>query len=407
MSVEKSALVPCASTGSARTGLLLPLLAALVATPALAQQGPAASGAKDGAKDSSSKPEMPVRSYIRSKPEIPQKIEAREGILVSPAQRIDANDVLQEMLDEFAADIARLGASNVSPILIDRIRVSDNVNPEFAAVLEARLVSALQKAAKVAVVKCVECNATQSRVQDGVWIVSRGVTTRDEQRALAEAYRAQVILNVAFTLYTRPDSIALDVQMVRGEDSSIAFAESYRVHPHTAQLYRSADRAQEREARLKDLEARINDRPIFSHAFVGGAGVIPYAGPDGSIWASHVQYRFMENFGVEREWRLGFALGGMFNPGKLLAGTIGAQAHVRVTPRNVYMPTCLAGGGAGGFIAGLGNSTTLRVTAHGECVFAHRIAGYVSLSYIVPFQLGANGYMAGGLNPEAGLAVVW
>jgi hypothetical protein len=118
-------------------------------------------------------------------------------------------------------------------------------------------------------------------------------------------------------------------------------------------------------------------------------------------------YRFMENFGVEREWRLGFFVGGMFNPGKLLAGTFGAQAHVRVTPRNVYMPTCHAGGGAGALFAGLGNSTSLMLTGLGECVFAHRIAAQVALNYVMPFQLGTNGYTAGGLLPQAGMAVAW
>ncbi len=349
-----------------------------------------------------------MKGYIYARPEVPRKVEAREGILMSPAEKIDANDVLAEMLDELASDVARMGASDLSPILLDRIQVSDNVSPEFAAVLEARLVSALYKAAKVSVVKCVECNSTQGRVEDGVWIVRRGVTTREEQKKLAADYRAQVILNASFTLYANPPQVALDVEMVRAEDASIAFAEGYRMHPYTAQLYRSADRAQEREARLKDLEDRLNARPVFEHAFVGGAAMLPTTLPDGPIWNTQFGYRFMENFGVEREWRLGFLAGGMINPGKFLAGLIEGQAHVRVTARNVYSPTCHVGGGGGALIAGASESTTLRLTGTGECVFAHRIAAQASLSYVFPFQLGGpNGYAAGGLMPQLGMAVVW
>lgn len=351
--------------------------------------------------------EIPARQYIHAKPRPPRRVESREGLLVSPSDRVDANDALQEIVDEFAADIARIGASNVSPILIDRIRVSDNLNPEFAQVLEARLVSAIHAAAKVAVLRCVECNATQGRVEEGHWVVSRGFSNRDDLRRIAGHYKAQIILNGMLSLYTSPNSMAFDVELIRAEDASIAFAEGYRVHPHTAMLYRSSDRAMAREARLKDLEDRINARPRFNNAVQLGVTVIPSDHPDGVIWASVAGFRFLELFGTEREWRIGGDLSVFLNPLRLTAAVPMLQAQRRITPDNVYLPTCHVGAAAGMFVSGLeGNSPAFGL--NGECIFAHRIGVQASLKFIIPTRLGgATGYFAGGFTPHLGAAYQW
>jgi hypothetical protein len=352
--------------------------------------------------------EIPAGASIYAKPKPPVRLETREGRLVRPGDRVEANDALDEILDEFAADVARLGANRVSPILLERVRVSENMNPEFASILEARLVSAIYRAANVRVVRCYECYATHAQVEDGVWVVRRGISRREDLQNLAKKYNAQVILNASLTLHTAPNALAFDVELVRAEDASIFFAEGYRVHPHTALLYRSADKMQSREVRLKDLEDRINARPHFNHALHLGAILIPTSGhPEGPIWGTYSVYRWSEAFGEDREWRAGATLGGIINPVRLGGALIGATLLRRLNPENVYSINCHGGGSAAFFITGAqGNSPMFNAQA--ECVLAHRFLLQGSLGVLVPFNssVGSN-YTIGGLSPQFGMGVIW
>ena len=352
--------------------------------------------------------EMPAGGSVYARPRPPVRLETREGRLVRPGEEVDANDALEEILDEFAADIARLGANRVSPILLERVRVSDNMNPEFASILEARLVAAIYRAANVRVVRCYECYATHAQVEDGTWVVRRGISRREDLKQLATKYNAQVVLNASLTLHTAPNALAFDVELVRAEDASVFFAEGYRVHPHTALLYRSADKVQSREARLKDLQDRLDARPHFNHALHLGAMVIPTEGhPEGSIWAPYTAYRFSEAFGEERTWRAGATVAGLLNPTRLVGGLVSATLLARLNAENVYSINCFGGGSVGFLLTGVqGNSPMFNAQA--ECVLAHRITVEASLGILVPFQSSTDStYTIGGLTPQMGMGFTW
>src|SRR4051794_34224924 len=182
--------------------------------------------------------EMPAGASVYSRQRAGPRVKTVESQIVSPGRDVSADDVVDEMVDEFAADMARLGAAKVSPILMQRVRVSENMNPAYAQIFEARLAAAVFRAANVALVRCVECSATRSRVDGGEWVVTRGVTTREQAQEVARKYGARSFLDVSLTLRDRPASVAMDVEMVRAEDSSIAFAEAYRMDADNALLYR-------------------------------------------------------------------------------------------------------------------------------------------------------------------------
>lgn len=354
--------------------------------------------------------EMPSGSSIYRKPAPPPRTPAKDGRLVNPGGAVDANDALDEMLDEFAADIARMGAARVSPILLERVRVSENMNPEFAAILEARLVAAVYRAANVAMVRCFECYATRGEVQDGQWVVRRGVTQKEDLQRLADKYSAQMLLNATLTLNTSPNSLALDVEMVRASDATIAFAEGYRVHPYTALLYRTADRTQTREAKLKDLEDRVNARPQWKYALQTGMAYVPVSNehPDGSFGAATVAGRFTESFGETRGWRAGVTVGGIFNPSRMAGLTLAATILGRLTRDNVYSVQCFLGGSAGALITGATNNSPF-FGPQGECTLTHRFTLQASLNYLIPFEVERDpgSYKVGGILPQAGVAFVW
>ncbi|HVE87126.1 MAG TPA: hypothetical protein VND93_29930, partial [Myxococcales bacterium] len=288
----------------------------------------------------------PAAEAVQARPQPKAKTPAPplEQELALPVETVDANDVLDEILDEFAADMAKLGSAHTTPVLLQRVRVSDNMNQDFAQVLEARMVASLEKASSVAVVRCFECFATKSRVENATWVVSRGITDREELQQVAAKYGAKMLLSAVLTLYTNPNSLALDVELVKADDGTIAFAEGYRVQPQTAQLYRSADRAQKREARLKDLEDRLAQRPQFGARVSLGAMLIPSDSTSGVVVGAHANVRVFEKFGMDREWWLGLNAGGFTNPNRISALTMGVSAQRLITPDDVYLPSCHAGG---------------------------------------------------------------
>ncbi|HEY8206493.1 MAG TPA: hypothetical protein VIG99_03360 [Myxococcaceae bacterium] len=353
----------------------------------------------------------PAAEAIQARPQpktrTPSPVEEQ---MMLPTETVDANDVLDEILDEFAADMARLGSAHTSPVLLQRVRVSDNMNPDFAQVLEARMVAALEHASSVAVIRCFECFATRSRVENATWVVSRGITDREELTRTAARYGARMLLSAVLTLYTNPNSLALDVELVKADDGTIAFAEGYRVHPNTAQLLRSGDRAQKREERLKDLEERLNQRPQFGTGIFAGAMLIPSDSPNGNVVGAHLKARMFEKFGMDREWWLGLNLGGFTNPNRFSALTMGVSAERQVTPDDIYLPSCHAGGFGGYMVTVAPDGSTVGTPlfgAIGECIFAHRFAIHAGVNVVVPFQLGATGFNYGGVAPEGGAAVLW
>jgi hypothetical protein len=350
--------------------------------------------------------ELPAAADIRARkaPETarPNRL---EGSLVTPGRDVSADDILDEMVDEFAADVARLGASRISPVLLQRVRVSANMNPEYAHIFEARLAAAVFKSANLALVRCVECTATRSRVEGTEWVVTRGVITIDDARAVAKRYGARTFLDVALTLREQPASVFMDVEMVRAEDASIAFAEGYRMDADRAMLYRGADRAQSREERLKELEDKLNERPHYVAGLEAGMMAVK-ASDSGFFWGGLLRYRLTERFGSSKQFEAGLALAGFLNPDFLAGGILGAMIQTRLGDGNAFLPSLWLGADAGVFLTGsAGNTPILGGTLRWQ--IGTRIGLHAAVRYMVPFQLRGKGESFGGVTPEFGVGFLW
>jgi hypothetical protein len=327
-----------------------------------------------------------------------------EGYLAPAGETVDANDILDEMIDELSADLARLG-TRVGPILLERIRLSDNLNPDLGAVVEARIAASIGRSANVALVRCTECWATRGRLEHGAWIVSRGINRRDEMVAVAGKYSARTLLTVAVTLQESPSTLAMDVELVRADDSSIAFAEQYRMTPDTALLYRGVDRSQSRAARLKELEDRINNKPRLGHAVEMGAMLL--GSTAGSIWGAIARYQLTERFGDDGLFDAGLSAGGFLNTGSFVAGLIGAAWSMRLTPAQHVASELRLTAGAGGIIAGSANSAYFSAGLRYKP--AVRITLHAGLNYLVAFQPSPKPptKYGGDISPELGLGFSW
>jgi hypothetical protein len=354
-------------------------------------------------KPAQSPPDLPEGSEIvaRKRPEPPGA--ATDKYLAPNATLIDANDVLDEMLDQLAADVARLGPARVGPILLERVRLSDNLNPDFATVLEARLAAAVARATEVALVRCAECWATRGRLESGAWVVSRGVNRKEEMTAVAQKYAARTLLTVALTLLDEPSTLAMDVELVRADDSSIAFAEQYRMNPETALLYRGVDRTQSRASRLKELQDRIDQRPRFNQTL--DLGVMGLQTGGSVAWGAVGRYALTEQFGDDGVGEAGIEAGGYANTAIFSAGLFGGVVRLRVSPSQLFASDVRLVAHGGGVLTP--GATSLYGGAGIRWRPAVRVSVFGMIDYIVPFQVRKDGPKYGELSPQFGVGFTW
>ena len=338
---------------------------------------------------------------VRKRPESPGA--ATEKYLVPQGEAIDANDILDEMLDELAADVARLGPARIGPILLERVRLSDNLNPDFAPVLEARLAASVARATEVALLRCVECWATRGRLESGAWVVSRGVNHKEEIEAVARKYAARTLLTVALTLLDEPSTLAMDVELVRADDSSIAFAEQYRMNPETALLYRGVDRTQSRFKRLKELQDRIDQRPRFNHTIDLGAMALSSSGS--LSWGVLARYALTEQFGENGAGEAGLEGGGYLRTSDFSAGLVGGVARLRLGGSNVFASDFKLVVHAGTVLTA--SATSFYGGAGMRWKPAIRVTVFAMVDYVAPFQPRKNGASYGEFSPEVGLGFTW
>ena len=347
-------------------------------------------------------PEIPEAAVVHARKRPVERLRVVEGNLVTSGETVNASDVVDEMLDELAADVAKLGGPRVGPLLLQRIQVSDNMNPEYASILEARLASAIYRAANIALIVCHECFALKSRLENGSWVVSRGITGRDQLKEVARKYGAQTMLAVSLSLQDRPNSMAMDVEMVRAEDSSIAFAENYRLDAGRALLYRGADTAQAREARLQQIEDRLNQRPHLQTA--AELGFMRVDSDQGAIWGGTGRFILTEPF-ADR-FSAGLSLGGFLNTTTLAGGILGGVFQARIGDPAfdapewslVINPGMLITGNAGNAMLLLGGLRLLGGV---------RLALHADVGYLASFQINNKGATYGGLVTELGVSFVW
>jgi hypothetical protein len=368
-----------------------------------AAAAPGAPNAAPARPKAQTAPDLPDGSELRPRKRPDPPGAATEKYLAPNATLIDANDVLDEMIDQLAADVARMGPSRVGPILLERVRLSDNLNPDFAPVLEARLAASISRATEIALVRCAECWTTRARVEDGAWVVSRGVNRKEELSAVAQKYATRTLLTVALTLVEDPSTLSMDVELVRADDSSIAFAEQYRMNPETALLYRGVDRTQSRLNRLKELQDRIDQRPHFSQEADFG---VMFLSNFGSLsWGALAKYSLTEQFGDNGVGDVGLEGGGYISTNTFSAGLIGGVLRVRTSSAQILEPDFRLVAHAGALI------TAGATSFYGGGGFrwkpAVRVTIFALFDYVAPFQPRGNGPRYGEFAPQMGAGFTW
>lgn len=316
--------------------------------------------------------------------------------------------LVEEMVDEVVADVhdfAHIDA--VSPVAVRRVGLTPNLSAEFGAFVEATLVTSLAANTDLTLKQCAACESLRSRVEDGQWVVSLGLTRQEDLRREARRLGVKAFLDAKFSWFPGANVVALNVQIVRAEDGAIMWAETYRSDATNAAILRSGDRVISRAEREKELERLLEARPYYGHMLYVGGSFIPYDGPEGGIGGAALGYRLWEKFGVDRRWMFGIGAEGFLNfspTNPLLGSFVGASISHEIFPPDLNAPTFRVGGTAAGFITGQeGNSVAFQ--ADFDMVLQFRLGFGVSAMYFLPVSFA--GADLGGFGAKARASFNW
>ena len=308
--------------------------------------------------------------------------------------------LVEEMVDEVVADVSKLNHRVVSPAAVRSVGLTPNLSKSFGEFVEATLVSALANKSDVALKVCAACQSLRSRIEDGDWVVSLGLTRHEDLQREAARLGVKSFLDAKFSYFPGSNIVALNVRFISAEDGRIFWTETYRSDATTAAILRSGDRVVSRAEREKELERLLEARPYYGHILYVGGAHIPYDGPSGGITGASLGYRLYEKFGNDKRWMFGIGAEGFakFGDQPLLGAFVGAQLAYEILPPNLKRPTYRAGLTAAGFFAGQeGNS--FAVSTDFDVTLQFRLGAGVSLMYFLPVEfagadLGGFGYKA-------------
>ena len=332
--------------------------------------------------------------------------EALKRQLQSGQKQVHIYQLVEEMVDEVLADVRDLRVNAISPAAMRKMGVTPNLSTQFGQFVEATLVNALANHTDVRVKRCAACQSMRSRVEDGDWVVSLGLTRQKQLRKEAERLGVKTFLDAHFSYFPGANIVAMEIEFVRARDGAIMWSETYRSDSTTAAILRSGDRVKSRKERVAELERKIEERPYFGHTLYMGASHIPYDSPEGGITGAALGYRLYEEFGPTLRWRYGIGAEAFanFSSSPLLGSFIGATVQYDILEPDLNLPQVRTGPTINGFFAGQeGNSASFEWGI--DVVLQFRLGAGLSLMYFVPTQFA--GSDLGGFSYKARVSFNW
>ncbi|MFB6372014.1 MAG: hypothetical protein ABEN55_02595, partial [Bradymonadaceae bacterium] len=269
-------------------------------------------------------------------------------------KKIHVYQLVEEIVDEVVADVRDLKAGTISPAAVRKMGLTPNLSKQFGDFVEATLVNALSNHTEVSIKRCVACQSLRSRIEDGNWVVSLGMTKQKQFRKEAERLGVKTFMDARFSYFPGANIVAMEIEFIRARDGAVMWSQTYRSDATTAAILRSGDRVKSRKERVKELERKIEERPYYGHQLYLGMANIPHDTPQGGITGASLGYRLYEEFGPDRRWRYGIGAEGFanFSSSPLLGSFIGATLQYDVIKPNLNLPKLRTGPMVSGFFAG-------------------------------------------------------
>lgn len=337
---------------------------------------------------------------LEVKQSIRQQIESSQG-------EVHLYQIVDEIVDELAADVTKLNPSVVSPMAMKPVGLSSNLSKQFGQVVDATIVTTLANQTNLVVKDCVACGALRSRVEGGDWVVTSGLVSQDNYSREAERLGVKTFLDARFSFFPNADIVTLQVKLIRAEDGAIVWGETYRSDSTTAAILRTGDRVLSRAERVKELERLIERQPDYGYRIHLGGSYIPYDSPNGGIFGGAAGGLFYEKFGADQRWIFGLGGDAFFNPSEqnaLVGGFLGVHVLYNLFGVNLVEPDYFVGGSVEGFLAGTeGNSVAF--SGLFDVIFAQRLGVGASVMYFVPVTFA--GQDLGGLGFKMRASMNW
>lgn len=313
--------------------------------------------------------------------------------------------LLDEILADVVAELERRPAVRVSPLAIREVSLGANVNATFGRKLRSLITAQLHAGTKIRVVRCIECEATRTRIEDGRWVVTRGIVDTAELRLVGQKIGARAFMDVAFGFDPEQGAVEMHFTVVDADSSQVIWADSFRGDETTPMLLRSSEAPMRRKDRLRDLEMLLEGRPFYGYVASAGFMLLPYSDPvEGDIGGATAGYRLYERFGEERRVMFGLDLMGFLNTQRLAGAVLSAGSWWIPFRPDLTSPELRLGAKAGAFIAGTeGNAAVFQLGAEVLLRYRFGLYGYVLFMTKSAF----NGHDLGGVGFSSGLSFNW
>jgi hypothetical protein len=228
--------------------------------------------------------------------------------------------LLAEMTDDLALDLSDVPMQDISPMALAAVHLSANLSPELEETLQTRTIARLQQINGLKQAYCSACFSSRSRTEGNDWIVSRGLVSLADMRAVAQELGVHTFLSIGLELIEEKDDdyLALNARIIRASDGTVVYARRILSDETRAALARDHRHAQTPEERRSELEAMLKNQPAYGHqAWIG--------------------YTFMPTkLGGSQGLALGYRLYERFGPNKSLLYGIQLQPFISIDGTNVF-----------------------------------------------------------------------
>jgi len=355
-----------------------------------------------------------VQVEQRAQPQRPASPSAVEQLVQRSQSSIDFFELVDDILDEIARQLAREDPNLLSPMSIRLVRLSANLRPEFARTLETRLIARLVNSTNVKITVCAECTSLRSRVEDGNWMVTMGAVKQEDLRRIGETTGIKTFMDVDFTYAPNSNVVWMQAMAFRASDGGVVWSDAYRSDATMAALLRTGRRIPTRAERAAELEQKINARPNYGYAASLGVAQIGYTAPTGSIAGAQVSLRFHEKFGEDLGSLFGLSAG-IFTTGppkEAMPGVptalnsilLGAYFSHNLSPPNLNRAEVWLYTEGGGMFSG-NEGNTFYVEGGLDTHLKWRLSLQGGLMYVFPTKF--SGFDLGGVGFRLRAAMNW
>jgi hypothetical protein len=335
-----------------------------------------------------------------------------EQLVQRSQETIDFFELVDDIMDEIARQLAREDPNLMSPMAIKLVRLSSNLRPEFANTLETRLIARLTQSTTVKIAMCPECNALRSRVEDGNWVLTMGAVNAEDLRRIGAKTGVKTFMDIDFTYSPGSNIVWMAAVVYRASDGGVVWSDAYRSDATMTALLRTGKHIPSRAERAAELDQKLNARPNYGYALSLGVAQIGYAGMTGDIAGAQASLRFHEKFGEQNTSLFGMTAG-IFTTGPpktdkvpqaLNSILLGAYYSYDLSPPNLNRPEVWVYGEGGGMFSG-NEGNTFYVESGIDTHLKWRLSLQGGLMYV--FVTKFSGQDLGGVGFRLRVAMNW